>query len=58
MRSGLRQPPSLFSRECFNEAAGADPADARAYSVLAIPRWRTTSCFNEAAGADPADASR
>ena len=38
---------------CFNEAAGADPADAHhsTGSSLTMP-WR----FNEAAGADPADA--
>ena len=37
----------------FNEAAGADPADATYDSVLlsSVPRR-----FNEAAGADPADA--
>ena len=47
---GLPLPPP---RNSFNEAAGADPADAsRGLSFRA--RW---SCFNEAAGADPADAS-
>ena len=37
----------------FNEAAGADPADARARRSPRLGSGR----FNEAAGADPADAS-
>ena len=37
----------------FNEAAGADPADAGARSMWRGP-WACR--FNEAAGADPADA--
>ena len=37
----------------FNEAAGADPADASSRQAAMTARcWR----FNEAAGADPADA--
>ena len=50
----LPLPPSAAAiAPCFNEAAGADPADAA----------RTRRCdralrrFNEAAGADPADAT-
>ena len=42
-----RRPP-----RSFNEAAGADPADALAADHFA----RIQPCFNEAAGADPADA--
>ena len=38
----------------FNEAAGADPADASPVSSL---NDGVTGCFNEAAGADPADAA-
>ena len=38
----------------FNEAAGADPADAHAHGH----RGRDRRPFNEAAGADPADARR
>ena len=38
----------------FNEAAGADPADARETRLSLTP---SPSCFNEAAGADPADAT-
>ncbi len=42
-------------RRRFNEAAGADPADAGpAASVVAA---RGQYGFNEAAGADPADAA-
>ena len=37
----------------FNEAAGADPADAPAGRSESREAAR---CFNEAAGADPADA--
>ena len=37
----------------FNEAAGADPADARRRCRGSAPQRRR---FNEAAGADPADA--
>ena len=36
----------------FNEAAGADPADA----ITGLSSGCDVSCFNEAAGADPADA--
>ena len=39
----------------FNEAAGADPADARTPASLR-PGRRNQPRFNEAAGADPADA--
>ena len=38
----------------FNEAAGADPADA--YPAHAVINASGGRCFNEAAGADPADA--
>ena len=41
------------SSPCFNEAAGADPADARLFSRQDASERRR---FNEAAGADPADA--
>ena len=41
-------------RGCFNEAAGAYPADAHLLVFLADPQKR----FNEAAGAYPADAPR
>ena len=37
----------------FNEAAGADPADACRHLSMNSTGSR---CFNEAAGADPADA--
>ena len=40
-------------RASFNEAAGADPADAPCSRSRAAP---CGCCFNEAAGADPADA--
>ena len=46
---GAPRPPPV---RCFNEAAGADPADASAVRHSACD----TGCFNEAAGADPADA--
>ena len=42
---------------CFNEAAGADPADASSRSISDRPESRSRCRFNEAAGADPADAS-
>ena len=42
-------------RTGFNEAAGADPADAGWDSL--DPGYGRPSCFNEAAGADPADAT-
>ena len=42
-------------RRSFNEAAGADPADARLRPRRRSRRSR--SGFNEAAGADPADAT-
>ena len=52
----MRPPPSRrpAASAGFNEAAGADPADAR----CAFRRGRTwgPAGFNEAAGADPADA--
>ena len=38
----------------FNEAAGADPADAA--DGCGACRMTISCCFNEAAGADPADA--
>ena len=38
----------------FNEAAGADPADARLSNMQRLIGGG--ACFNEAAGADPADA--
>ena len=41
-----------FASKCFNEAAGADPADAMSLRR----RNGERRCFNEAAGADPADA--
>ena len=44
---------SSFIHSCFNEAAGADPADARGAATSSSTTRRR---FNEAAGADPADA--
>ena len=41
-----------INRPCFNEAAGADPADA----FSRRPVSGSLAGFNEAAGADPADA--
>ena len=45
---------SVRPRPGFNEAAGADPADANLREQVSA---RLSSGFNEAAGADPADAS-
>ena len=48
--------PQVVRREiknCFNEAAGADPADAAKRALYPGCQFR----FNEAAGADPADAT-
>ena len=40
----------------FNEAAGADPADARISKMSSASQTCPWRSFNEAAGADPADA--
>ena len=53
-RMHLSQEEVLQNHPRFNEAAGADPADALCMMHIGIYiQWG----FNEAAGADPADAT-